>query len=69
MPAEEFQFASTNIDRAAYDPDSRTLEVSFLRTGDTYTYQGVPADVWRNFTRSLSPGRFLATEIKGRYDI
>jgi len=67
MAAEDFQFASTNIDRGSYDPETRVMTLTFLRTFDTYEYQGVPPEAWNALKGALSPGRLFATEIKGRY--
>lgn len=54
---------SINPDRprtkmAKYYPDESTLYVLF-REGKVYAYYDVPANVWTNFKRANSPGRFI----------
>lgn len=43
---------------AGYDPVAKVLRVRF-RGGEGYEYYDVPANVWRNFRRVRSPGRFI----------
>lgn len=68
MAVEEAQFASTNLESARYDSETRELEITFARTGDSYAYHGVPPDVWQQLQQAFSPGQFFAREIKGRYE-
>ena len=64
---ETVNFASSNIDSAQYDPQTQQLDVTFLRTGATYSYPGVPVSVWEAFKNAPSAGHFLRQEIAGRY--
>ena len=57
---------SSNIDQIAYDPTTLELEVTF-KTGDTYQYTGVPAELARAFQRAPSHGEFLHRRIKPAY--
>ena len=51
------------IEAVSYNADARTLFVQ-LRTGDAYSYSGVPAQVFRRFAVSDSPGAFFNRVIK-----
>lgn len=57
---------SSNVKDVGYDVASRTLEVGFLN-GRVYQYAGVPAHVARELVEAGSVGRYLATQVKGRY--
>ena len=55
-------FDSSRVVEAAYDKDKQRLYVKFYKpapAGTPWTYDGVPANVWLNFKRSQSPGRFV----------
>jgi hypothetical protein len=55
-------FDSSRVAEAAYDRKNDNLYVRFMRpqVGSVeYVYEGVPANVWRNFRRSQSPGKFI----------
>ncbi|MDP9870352.1 MULTISPECIES: KTSC domain-containing protein [Streptosporangium] len=43
---------------AGYDKTTNTLRVRF-RNGQVYGYYDVPANIWRNFKRQKSPGRYI----------
>lgn len=43
---------------AGYSKETQTLRVKF-RQGAVYEYYDVPANVWRNFQRVKSPGKFI----------
>lgn len=43
---------------AGYDSKTHTMRIDF-REGATYHYYDVPPNVWKDFQRSASPGRFL----------
>ena len=58
--------ASTAIERIEYDELSRDLVVTFT-SGRTYTYYGVPRDVYLNFIDAPSKGQFFNAYIKDRY--
>lgn len=49
---------------AGYDPETQTLRVRF-RDGTPWAYYNVPKNVWRNFRRSKSPGRFINRVLNG----
>ena len=53
---------------AAYDASSRRLEVIF-NTGQSKTYQGVPAEVARRFFASPNPASFWEDRIAEEYPV
>lgn len=57
---------STAIAAAGYDPDTRELELEFT-SGETYTYEDVPPEVYQELIASRSPGRFYHQSIKDAY--
>lgn len=59
---------SSQIESRGYDATTKTLRVKFRRTPEPYDYFDVPAEKWAEFLEADSPGRFLATEIKGTFD-
>jgi KTSC domain len=58
---------STAIRRIAYLAQDRELDVTFVGSGNTYTYIGVEPEVHEEFRRAPSKGRFFNTRIKDRY--
>lgn len=51
-------FDSSRVQEAGYSHDSHTLYVRFA--DDTpWAYYNVEPNVWRNFRRSASPGKFI----------
>jgi hypothetical protein len=73
QPSEDdfYVFDSSRIQEAAYDADHERLYVRFVkpvnRGGTPWTYEGVPANVWRNLKRSQSPGKFV-NRVLNQYD-
>lgn len=59
--------SSSTIESVAHDPDTLKLEVKF-KTGSTYHYHDVPADLHADMMASPSVGKFLNSEIKGKFD-
>lgn len=57
---------SSNIAAVGYHDGK--LHVQFKGGGKVYVYAGVPADVHMAMMASDSVGRFLAANIKGKYD-
>jgi hypothetical protein len=58
---------STAIRRIAYLSADRELDVTFLESGQTYTYIGVEPEIHEEFQRSISKGKFFNSRIKDRY--
>lgn len=60
-------FTSNAIARAGYDSETLRLEIEF-RDGTAYRYDGVPSAIWAKLLQSESKGRYLNTEIRGRFE-
>jgi len=58
---------STAIVRIDYNAPARELEVTFI-TGKTYTYFGVPGDVYGRFVTANSKGQFFNEYIRDQYN-
>ncbi|MFR4634095.1 MAG: KTSC domain-containing protein [Blautia faecis] len=56
--------SSSNISSIGYQ--SGTLYVSF-HSGGLYAYSGVPESIYRELMSASSHGKYLASQIKGRY--
>jgi hypothetical protein len=63
---------SSNIKAIGYVVETNTLFVEFLpgRTNHTRTYgfQGVPSELFTQFLKSESKGKFFSANIKGKFD-
>ena len=62
LPQTWKQFDSSRIASAGYDAESQRLYVLFHKPfpgGTTWTYHGVPSNVWRNLQRSKSAGKYV----------
>jgi hypothetical protein len=57
---------STAIRTFSYDPQTRTLFVTFI-DGDLYAYRGVEAETYQAMRAAISKGRFFARRLRGRY--
>jgi hypothetical protein len=62
MPA----VVSSAILRIEYNEFARELHVTFT-SGNTYSYYGVPKDVYERFLHAPSKGQFFNDYIKDRY--
>ena len=58
---------STAIQRIDYDSTKRELFVTFVPTGKTYVYFGVPEDVNRAFREAPSRGQYFNFYIRDRF--
>jgi hypothetical protein len=61
-----YVIASTAIARIEYDDLSQQLEVKFT-SGRSYTYYGVPREVYLAFVNASSKGQYFNAHIKDRY--
>lgn len=66
MPVTNFALASTALRSASYNSDTQVLTVSF-RSGQDYTFEGVPEDVANGLRDAQSPGSYFHQNIKGVY--
>lgn len=57
---------SSNIISVGYDGKTETLEVEFIRSG-VYQYSDVPKDVYEDFIKASSIGKFFYANIKEKY--
>jgi hypothetical protein len=60
---------STSLRDIAYDPDSRTLEVTFISSGKRYRYFEVLPDEYEALMRAFSKGSWFNTHIKPSHDV
>jgi hypothetical protein len=63
---ETFRFASSWLSEGTYSPSRQTLDLTYVKGGET-TYTKVPPDVWANLKTAVSPGRFYKANIQGRF--
>jgi len=66
MAVQMRSVSSSNVEAIGFDFEKEELFVEF-KNGTTYRYDGVPADVYRDFMKSDSKGKYLITAIKGVY--
>lgn len=59
FPTKTSNPADPRTAAAGYDRDTQTVRVEWGDGGIAYNYYGVPPNVWRNFRRAPSPGRFI----------
>lgn len=55
---------SSNINRVAFDDGLMYVE---YKAGNIYRYEGVPKSIYESFLKAESKGRFMNSEIKGKY--
>lgn len=58
---------SSNIAATGYDPATKTLAVQFKGGLKTYHYAGVPESVFGDMSKAESVGKFINTQVAGRY--
>jgi KTSC domain len=58
-PDDWFQYSSTRVAEAGYDRSGHRLFVRWVKPGMPYVYEDVPPNVWRDFQRSASKGKFV----------
>lgn len=58
--------SSSTLERLAYDPRTMTLSVEF-KHGGVYQYFDVPEQVFEELLQAVSPGQYLAQNIKKTY--
>lgn len=63
-PGPWYPMASSRVSEARYDSGLQQIQVIF-RDGTPWVYDGVQANVWRNFRRSASPGKFINRVLNG----
>jgi|GEM_PF-1007827 len=68
MEATMMDVVSTTFSKVGYNPGNQELTVEFKDGGETYTYAGVPADVYEQMREAESIGAFYHANIKGKYE-
>ena len=58
---------STAVEHISYDEATRELNVTYV-SGGTYTYYGVPKQLYAAFREAHSKGQFVNQFVKNRYD-
>jgi len=58
---------STAVEHIRYDDATHQLHVTYVG-GGTYTYYGVPKQVYASFRAARSKGQFVNQFVKNRYD-
>jgi hypothetical protein len=61
-----YDVVSSNVSGIGYDADEQRLYVRFNK-GDLYYYDGVPYDVYEQMLAAESKGKFVHSDLKGRY--
>ena len=58
---------STVIAGIKYNASSRSLDIDF-KSGNTYRYKNVPAELYSRMKRAISKGKFFNNYIKGVFE-
>lgn len=66
MPGATKQLASASLS-AQYDPDTQECIVTFAANGQDYTHSGLPPDLWAQWEKAPSKGRFYTQRVRGIY--
>ena len=67
MTIEWVPVVSSNLKAIGYDPDARTLQVEFLKSGMIYEYDNVPPEVHSDLLLAQSHGSFFCRWIRLSY--
>ena len=63
-PGKWLSFESSRVNEGRYDSGLNQVHVIF-RDGTPWTYNGVPRNIWKNFRRSASPGKYINRVLNG----
>ena len=58
---------SSNIDSIGYDGEKKKLSVKFKHNDAIYVYNDIPREKHKELLKSESIGKFLCSEIKGKF--
>jgi hypothetical protein len=58
---------SSLLSRAEWDPEFKILTV-FFRSGMPYEYIEVPEEVWDEFTKAESAGKYFHSSIRSKFE-
>ena len=59
---------SSQISRIGYSEEHEILAIEFIRNDALYYYEDVEKEVFEKMLKAKSAGRFLGSEIKGKYE-
>jgi len=65
-PGPWLPFVSTRLNAARYDSGLSQIQVIF-RDGTPWVYDQVPRNIWRNFRRAQSAGKYI-NRVLNKYD-
>ncbi len=57
---------SSNIAKASFDGNTRTMQIEFT-TGGVYAYDDVPHEVYNEMCEAESVGRYFQANVRGRF--
>lgn len=61
------EVSSSNLARWRYDPETRVLDIQFVNSDVTYSYDDVPQSVAEGLGTAASAGQYFRNNIKDRY--
>jgi hypothetical protein len=64
---ERVALNSSSLVSAAYNAETESLDIEFVRGPHTYTYYGVPRDVFEGLVSAESAGAFFNANIRNRF--
>lgn len=59
--------SSKLLTKAEYSPLYHQLKIWFKTTGKVYMYKGVPEEIWEEFKKADSKGKYFHAYIKSLY--
>lgn len=63
---ETFLPSSSNLDQVEYDSETQEMVITF-KTGQAYSYSGVPMQAWMGIQHAPSAGSYFYRNIRGVY--
>jgi hypothetical protein len=57
---------SSALASAEYDDETQVLDVTFT-SGQSYSFSGVPVEIYEGLASASSPGRYYHQNVKGVY--
>jgi hypothetical protein len=64
---ETTQVKSSNLKSVAYDESTKRLQVTFLKSGSTYTYQDVPKETVTALLAAPSKGSYFSKNVRNSF--
>lgn len=58
---------SSNLKKVGYDAGAQALHIDFGR--GVYVFHGVPPEKHRELVNAVSPGKYFAAQIRGKYEV